>query len=407
MTWEKTAVVPYPSFLRCQLDRHLAESLRAEPVVARAIESVSRDAERSRVRRQLLATSVRLSPELAPELNATIDLCKEKLQVEDVIEPYVYPSATVNAGVARPEEGRVFILFSSAILDRFKDDELMFVVGHELAHHAFAHHDIPVGPLITSKDPPVGPGLALRLFAWSRAAEISADRGGLYCCESLAAVGRSLFKLASGLSGTKAEVAIETLLEQVEEWAAVPESAPDGTPRADWFATHPFGPLRVKAAKVFADSAAFRGEEGAEEELERQTAELLSLMDPSYTEGKTNADRAMRRVLLAGGMLVAAAAGGIDTREAAALDELLGEGTVSDKLSVEALREDLPSRLRDLRETTPPGRRGQVVRDLCLVALADCHVDPAEREVLVHIATEAGVGPELVDQTLGAGLDLD
>lgn len=395
-----------PAYLRSSTDAAMAAKLAAHPDVKRAKEALARDAERVKIRRQLLATSVRLNAELAPDLHRIIDMCVERLGVQTKVEPYVYPSATVNAGVARPEDGRLFVMFSSEILDRFDDDELCFVVGHELAHHVFDHHDIPIAA-VTSVEAGVDPQLALELFSWSRFAEISADRGGLYCTQSLEAVGRALFKLASGLRGTKTNLAIDALLAQMEEIEATGFAKADDAARADWFSTHPFSPLRLKAAQLFANSEHMKAGGTPADRLELETNELMGVMEPGYLKSDSDEARAMRRVLLAGGMLVAAAHGEIDVAEVAALERFLGEGSISDKLSVEALAEDLPRRLEALKAEAPRARRAQVVRDLCVIALADGHAAPDECKVIADIALALGVGPDLVDQTFGCEFALD
>ena len=60
-----------PERLRAQGERELAEKLRANPVVAKAIEAAAK-AEPSGARRQLLATALRLTPEIAPDIAESI-----------------------------------------------------------------------------------------------------------------------------------------------------------------------------------------------------------------------------------------------------------------------------------------------------------------------------------------------
>jgi tellurite resistance protein len=49
----------------------------------------------------------------------------------------------------------------------------------------------------------------------------------------------------------------------------------------------------------------------------------------------------------------------------------------------------------------------QLVRDLALIALADGHVDAAERAVLEDVARQMGVGLEVVTRVLDGRIDLD
>jgi tellurite resistance protein len=58
-------------------------------------------------------------------------------------------------------------------------------------------------------------------------------------------------------------------------------------------------------------------------------------------------------------------------------------------------------------EDVPRLRRAQVIRDLCVVALADGRVDPEEERVLNELATAVGVDTSLVARTIAAALPLD
>jgi Zn-dependent protease with chaperone function len=82
-------------------------------------------------------------------------------------------------------------MFSSALIEAFDDQELAFVVGHELGHHMFSHHEVPVSQL--SRESQLEAGVVLELYAWSRYAEISADRAGLACVGELDSAARAFF----------------------------------------------------------------------------------------------------------------------------------------------------------------------------------------------------------------------
>lgn len=385
--------------LRCAGDAELEKKLLAEWAVKRAIERSVNDKEPG-ARRQLLASAVRVTKGLSPRLDALVAECKAKLGVETLLETYVYPESSFNAACMKPESGRVFVLLSSALLEAFDDEELKFVVGHELGHHLFDHHRIPLGALLKEAESPTGP-LAMQLFAWSRYAEISADRAGLECAGGLDPAARSFFKLASGLKGDRLQMNAGALLEQMGDIKAELERrvVDDAAPRADWFATHPFSPLRLKAAWAWAQ----KWDTGR---LEAEVADLMSLMEPTYLEEKTEAAELMRRLLFAGGVLVAAAHGDISAEEKKSLERFFGAGS-TEKVSVEAFKRDLERRERDVKERVPKLRRTQVMRDLCLIAQADGHVHADERRVLEDIAAHIEAEPGVVERTLSRPAELD
>jgi tellurite resistance protein len=104
--------------------------------------------------------------------------------------------------------------------------------------------------------------------------------------------------------------------------------------------------------------------------------------------------------------VVAAANGEVDAKEKAALDKFFGPGTC-DHLNVKALQGDLERRAREVKDKVPALKRQQVVRDLCVIARADGHVQDVERELLLRIAADAGVEAALVERTLAASTALD
>jgi hypothetical protein len=386
--------------LRASGDRDLAERILREPGVGSAIERYEKLADEVGARRQLLATALRLTPEMAPDVHQIVDACRVTLGLETPLETYVYPELQYNAAAVRPERGRLFVMFSAGLLEGFEPDELRFVVGHELGHHLFEHHKIPVGALLGAG---VGePGLPLRLFAWQRYAEISSDRAGLLCAGGLDPAARGLFKLASGLRGSRVKVRIDQFLAQVGDLREESErlAKADEPVRSDWFATHPFSPLRVRAAEICARSELIVPAGLARAELEAEVDDLVRVMDPSYLQERSEAGEAMRRLLFAGAVLIAGSAGSVSKEALKALEGLLGPGSVPWDVDLQAIRQDLPRRVERVKEVVAPLRRAQVIRDLCVIVRADHVVTDAETRILFEIADAVGVDRALVACTV-------
>ena len=145
---------------------------------------------------------------------------------------------------------------------------------------------IPIGYLLRGQQRP-DPQLALELFAWSRYAEISADRAGAHCAQDMDAVARSLFKLSSGLTSKIVEFSLDDFVKQVDDMKIDNQQPGQGAPQSDWFSTHPFSPLRVKALKLFENSELYGGKQ-SKSVLELGVQSVLSLMEPSYLEAKSD-----------------------------------------------------------------------------------------------------------------------
>lgn len=394
--------------LRARGDRVLAEQLLADRLVKRVVERVrEHDAESPLgVRRRLLATALRLSPAMAPDLHTMVGRCRERLGIDIPLELYVYSSAEFNAGCVRPEAGRLFIMVSSSLLEAFRGKELEFVMGHELAHHLYGHHEIPIGHILKGSERP-SPELALKLFSWSRYAEISADRAGAYCAEDMDAVAGALFRLASGLRTDVVKVDLAALTRQVDDYALELSTPDQRTDMSDWFSTHPFSPLRVKALSHYAASELATPGGTSVADLEAHVALVMALMEPSYLDEKTDTAELMRRTLFSGAIAVADADGTISDAEIAVFEKFFGQRTFTERLDVAAIQEDLERRLREVNERVPPPRRVQIVRDLCIVVRADGLINARGREVLIDIARALDVPEAIIDQTCSASHEPD
>ena len=387
--------------LQAEGDRDLRAQLLEEREVTKAIERLKEKGAGEGVRRQLLATATRLTAEMAPDLHAIIESCRTTLGVEGQLELFVYPHANFNAAAVRPEKGRLMLMVSSALLEGFEADELRFVAGHEVGHYLFDHHAIPTSALLGGGSP-LGPQLTLQLFAWQRYAEISADRAGLVCAGGLEPAALGLFKLASGLKGDRVRVRIDQFLAQVTDFRleAEAQATADEPARGEWFATHPFSPLRLKAAELCAESEIMATGGMPRNLLEARVQELMTLMNPSYLKERSDSAEAMRRLLFAGGIAVATAMGTVTPEAMTELERLLGLGSVPPGMNPEAVLADLPSRIEGVRGSVPPLRRVQVIRDLCLIARADGHMAEAELEVIRQIAAGVEVEPDVVSCAL-------
>lgn len=394
--------------IRCRNDLQLFNSLLERPAVKRINDELQSrfDDGPSGIRRRLLATSVRLSRNMAPALHAMADDCIAQLGIDIPLELFVYAGPQFNAACFKPEDERLYVIFSSSLLESFQGSELRFVLGHELGHYIYRHHDIPIGYLLRGQEPP-SPRLALDLFAWSRYAEISADRAGAHCAQDFDGVARALFRLASGLGGEVIKFSLEDFLQQVDDMQVADAEPGQGAPREDWFSTHPFSPLRVKALELFHQSALSAGEGMAADELEVQVQTLMNLMEPAYLEGRTDEAETMRRLLFAGAIAIARADGQISKEEISAFEEFFGEGSFRSTLDVEQLVDGLAGRIERSLKTISVSRRLQVLRDLCLIARSDGHTEPAERAVLNEIADGLHLSRDFVNNQLSAELDPD
>lgn len=394
--------------LRYRNDKAQSDSLLEDKTVKRVNDALKeKEAEGpAGLRRRLLSTSVRLSRKMAPDIYQLSDECVERLSMDIPLELYVYASPQFNAMCFKPEEGRLYVMFSSALLESFTPKELQFVMGHEFGHHVYDHHAIPIGYIVKGRNRP-DPKLALRLFAWSRNAEVSADRAGAYCAQDFPSVASALFKLASGLTGDTVKFDLEEFLKQVDDMQDASDEPGQGAPEGDWFSTHPFSPLRVKALRLFFASNLMDKEGTSLDELDVGVQRLMSLMEPSYLDAKTDAAIAMRHLLFAGSIVVANAANGVSEAEITAFETFFEKGEYNDKLKPEKIKEQLPQRIQRAKEQCSDTQCMQVIRDLCVIAKADGSVLDIEYNVLNEIADGLEISRTFVAQTIEQDLEPD
>ncbi|MEM7194690.1 MAG: M48 family metallopeptidase [Pseudomonadota bacterium] len=389
-------------------DKQMADTLLKHRDVKRVNQIIQRQEEDGPLgtRRRLLATSVRLSRSMAPDIHKMADECVETLGMEIPLELYVYSSPQFNAACFKPEDGQLFVMFSSSLLEAFEGSELKFVVGHEFGHHVYRHHDIPIGYLLRGQNRPDA-RLALDLFTWSRNAEISADRAGAICANDLDGVAKSLFKLASGLGDKVINFNLDEFLKQVDEMQIEDAEPGQGAPKEDWFSTHPFSPLRVRALKLFHESELMVTDGQSADDLEVGVQRLMSLMEPSYLEARTDAASSMRHVLFAGAIAVADSTGGISSEEIEVFEKYFGKGEFNKGLDIERIKQDLSSRISRALEHASETQRMQVVRDLCVVAKASGKVEDSEYRLLEDICDGLKISRSFICQTFDQDIDPD
>ena len=396
--------------IRCASDLALYEKLIKHRDVKRVNDQIARhEAEGpTGISRNLLSTSVRLTKGMAPEIAKIAEQCIDKLGVELPLELYVYSSPQFNAACFKPEDDRLYIMFSSSLLEGFNSRELKFVMGHELGHHVYNHHAVPIGHLLRGQERP-DPQLALELFAWSRYAEISADRAGAHCAQDMDSVARALFKLSSGLTSKVVEFSLDDFVAQVDDLKVGDHELGQGSSQADWFSTHPFSPLRVKALKLFERSELYEQGEGktSKIDLEVGVQSVLSLMEPSYLEAKTDTAEAMRRLLFAGLIAVADATNGITEKELEVFAKYFGKYAFTDKLDISKIKETLDHRMEEVKDKTSEPQRMQVLHDMCTMAQSDGGITQAERAELEFVADGLAIPRSFICQSLDSDKELD
>ena len=122
------------------------------------------------------------------------------------------------------------------------EDELKFVVGHEVAHYYYQHAFYPNYESASERH------LQLNILNLSRSAEISADRVGFIASGSLEKSLRATLKLTSGLSEKHLKFSFSVVLNQLREIESI------GKSQSELWSTHPNFLIRMQALIWFSMS---------------------------------------------------------------------------------------------------------------------------------------------------------
>ena len=133
----------------------------------------------------------------------------------------------------------------------------------------------------------------------------------------------------------------------------------------------------------------------------------MTIMEPSYLEGRTDTAENMRRLLFAAALSVANADGKISEKEIAVFEKFFGKRAFNEDLNLERLADDLKDRIAQVNSSATVAQRMQIVRDLATVARADKKVTDAELKVLTAIAKDLEVPSNFVHQAASLEIELD
>ena len=212
----------------------------------------------------LLGSAVRVDERQFARLHRLLTEVGTSLDTSELPEMYVQSDPSLNAmtiGMDTP-----IIVLSSGLVNALDDDELRFVIGHELGHALSGHalyrtlllRLLALGGLLAAIP---GGAIGIRvitvgLLEWSRKAELSADRAGLLATQDPTAALRTHMKTASG--GALDELDVTSFLAQgaeYDEGGDVRESLIKLSLLQQQ--THPFAVVRATELRRWTDSGAY------------------------------------------------------------------------------------------------------------------------------------------------------
>jgi len=212
-----------------------------------------------------VASNLRVTPKMFPRLHRSLTwACK----ILDVPEPEMYVKLSPVPNAFTFGHTKPFITVHSGLIDIMTDEELFFVIGHEVGHIKAGHvlyttmasNIAAVIALLGEATLGIGAllarGLVYALREWQRCAELTSDRAALLCVQDLEPVYATFMKLAGGTTRTAAELDRDEFLRQIREYEDVDRSTLDRAYKLLLTVerTHPFAMQRAKELDVWFQS---------------------------------------------------------------------------------------------------------------------------------------------------------
>lgn len=398
--------------LRVELEKSISEELyklfRGD-IIQRVLREGKVESSQEHLRMMLEGHAFRITERMAPRLYKLCHGVMERLKFKEPVEFFVRSEPELNcAAYTRVEEDQSHIvMINSGLLERFDDEEMQFVIGHELGHLISKNSELTrIMQFVFPEGVDVPLIFKNRLALWNKLAELSADRYGFIASPDLGVCIRAFFKLASGLDTTRMAFDPMAYLEEME--AVIAYFQEKGTVKG----SHPINPVRIKALQYFSESALYQGvvgDEGMEHDGDLAT-KLDELQQILLHAGLSPLDEHRKRFLAAGGLIIAGADAEISVDEVDRILAPLAAVTSFPRKYLESVLAsgEVPkifqeSSLAILQAN--PSERYTMFAYLIDVALADRAIRDPEVEMLFDMGENLfGMPRKEVAQQLGAAI---
>jgi Zn-dependent protease with chaperone function len=205
-----------------------------------------------------VASNLRVTPKMFGRLHRSLSwACK----ILDVVEPEMYVTVDPVPNAFTYGHTRPFITVTSGLVDLLSDEELFFVISHEVGHIKAGHvlygtmaRNIAavvalLGQATLGLGALLGQGLVIALYEWYRCAELTADRAALLCVQDIEPAHMTFMKLAGGTTRLAREMDRDEFRRQVAEYEDVDRSTLDKAYKIllTVYRTHPFSMQRAKS----------------------------------------------------------------------------------------------------------------------------------------------------------------
>jgi Zn-dependent protease with chaperone function/uncharacterized tellurite resistance protein B-like protein len=340
--------------------------------------------------------SFKVTKELASSLYDLFHDVKKKLEFTEEIDFYVTNSPEVNAfALSAVEEGDSNIInINSSLIEMMDDDELRFIIGHEIGHLISKNADITRLVRFVFPDPDKIPALLYhKINLWNKLAELTADRYGFIASPKLEKCVSNFFKLSSGMDPKRINFDFKAYLEENDRIIKYFQEN-----RGQNLASHPINPIRIKAMVLFNESELYRSvvagtelkdDVGLTEKVDDLTGILMTLTSSELDYHRIN-------FMAAAGLLIAGADEQITTLEVERIMGMISRVMIFPKELVEQIHSS--GKVMDIFNSSAqaiisqnPGERYSLFEFMVGVAMSDRQIFQQEIEFLYKVGEFFGL----------------
>lgn len=177
---------------------------------------------------QYTGSHLKVSNQSYPKIYEYLQYACKVLDVKNIPELYIEWGYDINACTVGAENP--IIVLHSGLVDLCDDDEIMFIIGHELGHiksnHMLYHMMAQVLNLIINHIPfgsYAAAPIQYALYYWDRMSEFTADRAGLMCCQNKDAAVRAFMKMAGVPKAHFDDLNMDTFIQQARDFKPLDE----------------------------------------------------------------------------------------------------------------------------------------------------------------------------------------
>ncbi|MDE2974144.1 MAG: M48 family metallopeptidase [Gemmatimonadota bacterium] len=273
-------------------DRAALAALRKLPMFDRVLRALFGFFGEKPVRLAFQANAVQVGPNQFPRIwDLYCEVC-DTLDAPARYPLFVSQNPVVNAGAYGMKEP--FIILNSGSLELLSDEQVAYVMGHEVGHVMSNHVLYRTMTQLLIELAKLGfpvVGLAARailvaLLEWNRKSELSSDRAGLLAIQDPETVMASMLKMAGG--GSDEETSLPDFIRQAEAYRESGDVADQVFKVLNLLGqTHPFWVLRLSELRSWIET-------GDYDRVLRGDYQRRGDPDPAYGDDLTEAANAYR-----------------------------------------------------------------------------------------------------------------